>query len=75
MKRQVNAFGNEIRNLMAKLGHETYIDYTAIRTEMTNFFAGWITQMQLLSQDQDMQDQATTIFKSQTAMLIPQKQS
>lgn len=75
MKRQVNAIGNEIKNLMAKLGHETYIDYTAIRTEMTNFFAGWITQMQLLSQDQDMQDQATTIFKSQTAMLIPQKQS
>ena len=46
---------------MAKLGHEVYIDYAAIRTEMNNFFAGWIKMMQVLSIGQEQQDEASNI--------------
>lgn len=68
---QENAAQTELQQLMAKLGHEVYIDFAAIRTEMTNFFAGWIKMMQVLSLGQDQQDEASEIFKSQVPMLIP----
>lgn len=62
---------NDVSALMAKLGHEVYIDYNAIHTEMTNFFAGWIKMMQVLSLGQDLQDTATAIFKREVNVLIP----
>lgn len=61
---------NRVKELMAKLGHEVYINYADIRTEMNNFFAGWIKMMQVLSLEKELQDQATTICKSEMAMLI-----
>ena len=59
---------------MAKLGHEVYIDYAAIRTEMNNFFAGWIMMMQVLSLERELQDEASQIYKREMASLIHIKQ-
>ena len=39
---------NDVAKLMIKLGHQIYIDYAAIQTEMNNFFAGWIKMMEVL---------------------------
>lgn len=65
---------NYVKGLMAKLGHEVYIDYSAIRTEMNNFFAGWIKMMQVLSIEKDVQDESSRICQREMAMLIPSKQ-
>lgn len=59
-----------VKDLMAKLGHEVYINYAEIRTEMTNFFAGWIKMMQILSLNKNLQNQAQTIYNNELAMLI-----
>ena len=74
LKQQETNAKNSIKNLMAKLGLEAYIDYAAIRKEMNNFFAGWIKMMQVLSLDQESQDEASRICKREMAMLIPDKQ-
>ena len=74
LKQQETNAKNSVKDLMAKLGHEVYIDYAAIRTEMNNFFAGWIKMMQVLSLEQELQDEASRICKSEMAMLIPNKQ-
>ena len=74
LKQQEANAKNSVKDLMAKLGHEVYIDYAAIRTEMNNFFAGWIKMMQVLSLEQEFQDEASRICKSEMAMLIPSKQ-
>ena len=74
MKQQETNAKNSVKDLMAKLGHQVYIDYAAIRTEMNNFFAGWIKMMQVLSLEQELQDEASRICKSEMAMLIPNKQ-
>ena len=73
LRQQETNANNSIRDLMAKLGHEVYIDYAAIRTEMNNFFAGWIKMMQVLSLKKELQDEACRICKSEMAMLIPSK--
>lgn len=64
-KKQVNV-------LMAKLGHETYIDYHAIKAEMNNFFAGWIKQMTVLEIDKEEQSKARLIFENEINNLIKQ---
>ena len=73
LKQQETDAKNRVKDLMAKLGHEVYIDYAAIRTEMNNFFAGWIKMMQVLSIGQELQDEASSICKSEMSMLIPKK--
>lgn len=73
LRNQEREARNRVQTLMAKLGHEVYIDYAAIRTEMNNFFAGWVKMMQVLSLGQDKQDEASTICKREMAMLIPNK--
>ena len=74
LKQQETDAKNSVKELMAKLGHEVYIDYAAIRTEMNNFFAGWIKMMQVLSIGQEQQDEASSIYKNEMSMLIPKKQ-
>ena len=73
LRQQETNARNSVKDLMAKLGHEVYIDYAAIRTEMNNFFAGWIKMMQVLSLKKELQDEACRICKSEMAMLIPSK--
>ena len=74
LRQQETDAKNHVKDLMAKLGHEVYIDYSAIRTEMNNFFAGWIKMMQVLSIEQAKQDEASSICKREMVMLIPSKQ-
>ena len=61
----------EIRSLMDKLGTQTYIDYSAIKMEMTNFFNGWLQQMKLLKCPQEDMKRANEIFKENISTLIP----
>ena len=46
---------------MSKLGHQTFIDYSAIRTEMNNFYAGWIKMMEVLQISKGEQSTASQI--------------
>lgn len=70
LKQQKANVKNKINELMAKLGSQVYIDYAAIRTEMNNFFSGWITMMQVLTIDKTTQDQASNIYNNEVALLI-----
>jgi hypothetical protein len=74
LKQQETNIKNSVKELMAKLGHEVYIDYAAIRTEMNNFFAGWIKMMQVLSLEQELQDEASRICKNEMSSMISSKQ-
>ncbi len=71
LNQQISDERNNVSTLMAKLGHQVYINYSNIRTEMNNFFAGWIQMMKILSLSQAKMDQATAIFNNQMATLIP----
>lgn len=51
----------EVAKLMSKLGHQTFIDYSAIRTEMNNFYAGWIKMMEVLQISKGEQSTASQI--------------
>ena len=73
LRQQETDARNSIQGLMAKLGHEVYIDFAAIRTEMNNFFAGWIKMMQVLSIGQELQNEASTIYNREMSILIPQE--
>lgn len=71
LEQQESNAKNKVQSLTAKLGHQVYIDYAAIRTEMNNFFAGWIKMMQVLSINQTQQDTATDAYNSVMSTLIP----
>lgn len=73
LTQQITDERNNITALMAKLGHEVFINYSDIRTEMNNFFSGWIKMMKILSMDQNQMDQAKATYDSQMATLIPSK--
>ena len=74
LENEISKLKNDIKLLTSKLGHQVYIDYTAIRTEMNNFFSGWITQMQVFSCSLNEQTQAQSIFNQTVNTLIFQKQ-
>lgn len=68
----INKVKKEIKDLMDKLGKQTYINYPAIKMEMTNFFNGWLQQMKLLKCPQEDMTQANEIFKENISTLIPE---
>ena len=61
---------NETRTLTSRLGQEICIDYSIIKTNMTEFFAGWITQMNVLCLPSSNLQQAQQIFDSTIQSLI-----
>ena len=71
LSQQIADANSSITLLMAKLGHEVYINYSDIRKEMNNFFAGWIKMMKVLSMDQSLMDDASLIYKTTISTLIP----
>lgn len=71
LRQQETEAKTDVKNLMAKLGNKVYIDYASIKTEMNNFFAGWIKMMSVLSIRQDLQNEASAIYEREMNMLIP----
>lgn len=70
LRHQETDIDNSISLLTSKLGQTILIDYARIKTEMNNFFAGWITMMQVLSISQDNQDEANVIYQREIASLL-----
>lgn len=70
MEGTIAGLKNKVSQLMSKLGHETFIDYAAIRTEMNNFFAGWVKMMTVLSMSEQDQTLAKSIFDAEIQNLI-----
>lgn len=70
MQQQETDINNAISRLTSRLGQTILIDYARIRTEMNNFFAGWITMMQVLSISQVNQDNANDIYQREMALLL-----
>ncbi len=58
----IHAIKSKIAEIEVKLTTNVAYNYEAIRTEMTNFFSGWLTQMQVLSCSQADQNAAQNIF-------------
>ena len=71
LNQQITDEQNNISALMAKLGHQVYINYSDIRTEMNNFFSGWVKMMKILSIPQQQVDQSRSTYDSLMATLIP----
>lgn len=61
---------NEIAALTAKINSGTIIDMAAIRQDMTDFFAGWVAQMNVLSKSDTEQHQANQIFDDALTSLL-----
>lgn len=53
---------NTISDLLAQINKSIIIDKAAIRTEMTNFFAGWAAQMSVLGMDNIQKQEAENTF-------------
>lgn len=70
---EINTCNNKIATLKGKLGHTVIIDKQAIHMEMTNFFTGWVAQMNVLSKNnEDLQD-ANEIFENTINTLLNDK--
>lgn len=61
---RINSHDNEISHLTNELNKDIYIDKTAIRTEMTNFFTGWSSQMNVLGKTQEELQEANLTFEN-----------
>ena len=71
---QIATLQNEITELEANLTNRVNINYAVIRREMTNFFTGWITQMNVLGISAIEQTNANSTFSNSISTLIPQQQ-
>lgn len=70
LNNQMNAHNNEIAKLTAEMGNTFIIDKAAIRTEMTNFFAGWAAQMNVLGKGKlELQEANDTFDNTINALL------
>ena len=61
---------NEIASLMAQMSTRVVIDKAAIRTEMNNFFAGWVAQMNVLGMSDAEQHHANQTFEGTLVTLL-----
>ena len=67
---QINELNNSITQLTSKIGDTYIIDTAAIRTEMTNFFTGWASQMNVLGKTQKELEEANATFESTINALL-----
>ena len=67
---QIAGHNNEIASLTAQMNNRVIIDKGAIRTEMTNFFAGWVAQMNVLGMNDTDQHNANRTFEQTLTSLL-----
>ena len=67
---QINELNNSITQLTSKIGDTYIIDTAAIRTEMTNFYTGWASQMNVLGKTQKELEEANATFESTINALL-----
>ena len=61
---------NHIKALRTQLAQSVFVNTAAIKTEMNNFFAGWIKMMHVLALPQEDQDKAQEIYNQEIETLI-----
>lgn len=67
---QINELNNSITQLTSKIGDTYIIDTAAIRAEMTNFYTGWASQMNILGKTQKELEEANATFESTINALL-----
>ena len=58
----IHTLNNQIESLTSRIANKVLIDKSAIRTEMINFFSGWMAQMNVLGQSSDEQKNSNETF-------------
>lgn len=61
---------NAISTLTAQISKSIIIDKAAIKTEMTNFFSGWVAQMSVLGMTNAQKQEATNTFNNTLKTLL-----
>lgn len=61
---KINDCNNNISTLISQMSDNVIIDKGAIKTEMTNFFAGWAAQMNVLGLSDEEQHLASNTFEN-----------
>ena len=69
LKTNVKALETKINALTQRLGTDIFISIDQIKTEMTNFFLGWIKMMTVLSISVEIQNEAKRVFENELATL------
>ena len=72
LDQNINAENGAIINLTHKLNQNVLYDYTTIRKDLTDFFAGWALMMAQLNKTPQEQQRAQQTFDQTLATLIPQ---
>lgn len=67
---QINSNNNDIAALTTGLTQNVIIDRNAIRTEMNNFFSGWMQQMNVLGMTANQQQEASKTFEDTINILL-----
>ncbi len=70
LKMQIKALEAKIQTLTGKLGSDVFVSVAQIKTEMTNFFLGWIKMMTVLSMSKNSQEEAKRIFENELEGLL-----
>lgn len=72
LDQNINAEDGAIIDLTRKLNQNVLYDYTIIRKDLTDFFAGWALMMAQLNKTPQEQQRAQQTFDQTLATLIPQ---
>lgn len=67
---KINGLKNKIADLTSQLHNKIYIDKAAIKTEMGNFFSGWIAQMGFLGCSHGEQEEAKIAYQKTIETLL-----
>ena len=62
LEKNVHELNNQIESIVSQISNKVLIDKSAIRTEMVNFFSGWMAQMNVLGLSSDEQQLSNDTF-------------
>lgn len=62
LEKSVHELNNQIESIVSQISNKVLIDKSAIRTEMVNFFSGWMAQMNVLGLSSDEQQLSNDTF-------------
>ena len=71
LNQQKTSIEGQITNLKSQLNNKVFVDYAAIKTEMNNFYVGWIQAMPMFVPNKAEQQKAQQIYEQTIAGLIP----
>lgn len=67
---EINKLDNKKNGILYRLNNSVLVDYTKIKTALSDFFAGWVNMMSALGHSSESQDSAKKIYDETLTQLF-----